>query len=705
MASCNTSTEPPEQNMEPPTAAKQPKELVLNGDTRVDNYYWMRLSDEQKTSNTPDQQTQEVVSYLEAENSYTNTQLSATDSLQSVLYEEMVGRISADDQTPPYLENGYYYYRRYEKGREYPIYCRKKTLDGPEEIMLDVNEMATGYEFYNVSGLSVSPNNNILAYSVDTLSRRIYVTKFKNLETGEMLEDEITFSEPGMAWASDNKTVFYTAKNSVSLLSEEIKRHKLGTPVADDPVVYKEEDPSYYIGCYRSKSGEFIIIYNSATLSSDYHILKSDNPTGAFTQFTPREKVHEYSISHFKDKFYVVTNWDATNFRLMEVDENNTDKSNWKEVVPHRSDVLLSGIEIFQSYLVLEERKEGLSKLRVMIPKSGVDYYIPMEESAYAARISTNAEFETPILRYGYSSMITPYTTYDFNMKTKERTLVKQEEVVGGHDPSQYEVERIMVGSHDGKEIPMSIVYKKGFKKDGNSPFLLYGYGSYGATIDPSFSSSRLSLLDRGFAFGIAHIRGSQTLGREWYEDGRMFRKKNTFNDFIDCAQFVISQGYTDSDNLFAMGGSAGGLLMGAVVNMAPELFKGVVAAVPFVDVITTMSDPSIPLTSNEYSEWGNPDNLEEYEYIKTYSPYDNVTEQDYPNMLVTTGFFDSQVQYWEPAKWVAKLRDKKTDDNLLLLKTNMDAGHGGASGRFERYKEIALEYAFILHLAKNVSL
>lgn len=687
--------------IEPPVARKQPYELTLHGDTRIDNYYWMRLSDAQKTASVPDAQTEEVLRYLEAENTYADTMLQSTDSLQSRLYDEMVGRISQKDESVPYLRNGYFYYSRYEEGKEYPIYCRKKgNLEATEEVLIDANQRGAAYEFYHVAGLSVSPDNKILAFAEDTLSRRIYSIRFKNLETGEFYEDEIPFAQAEVAWASDNKTLFYTSKNKVSLLSEEIKRHRLGTEVERDVVVYKEDDPSYYIGCYRSKSGEFIIIYNSSTLSSDYHILKSDNPEGAFHQFTPREEVHEYSIEHFGDKFYVLTNWDATNFRLMEVGENATDKSEWKEVIPHREDVLLSRMEVFRSFLALEERKSGLNNIRILNQNTKEDYYIPMDEEAYATGISVNEEFDTEIIRYNYSSLATPNTVYDFDMATKERKLMKREEVVGGHDPSQYQIERVMVKARDGKMVPMSIVYKKGFKKDGQAPVLLYGYGSYGYTIDPGFSSSRLSLLDRGFAFAIAHIRGSQTMGRQWYEDGKMFHKKNTFTDFIDCGQYLVDQQYTSREKLFAMGGSAGGLLMGAVANMAPNLFKGIIAAVPFVDVLTTMADPTIPLTTNEYDEWGNPANQDEYAYMKSYSPYDNVTAQDYPNMLVMTGYFDSQVQYWEPAKWVAKLRDYKTDEHLLLLHTNMDAGHGGASGRFEAYKEVALEYAFMLYLA-----
>jgi len=699
---CKTDSKLEKKELQPPEAEKIPHELTLHGETRIDNYYWMRLSDQQKNARNPDAQTQNVLNYLNAENTYKDSILSETKPLQEKLYNEIIRRIKQDDSSVPYFKNEYWYYTRYEEGDEYPIYCRKKgSLDADEEILLDVNKMAAGYDYYWAGAISVSPDNNLMSYAEDTLSRRVFTIRIKNLMTGELLKDEILNTTGGVAWANDSKTFFYASKNEITLLSEKVLRHKLGQDSSNDEIVYQEKDPAYYIGVYRSKSEKYIIIWNSSTLSNDYHILKANDPGGKFIQFTQREDVHEYSIDHFDDKFYIVTNWDAKNFRLMEAPENNTKKSNWKEVIAHRPDVLLQSIEVFQNFMALSERKNGLNHLRVIDQINKEEHYLNFEEKAYVAFISTNPEFDTEWLRYGYSSLTTPFSTYDYNMNTKEKVLKKREEVVGGHDPENYYTERIYATTRDGKEVPVTIVYKKGFEKNGQGNLLLYGYGSYGATMDPYFNSSRLSLLDRGFAFAIAHIRGSQIYGREWYEDGKMFTKKNTFNDFVDCAKFLIEKQYTSPEHLFAMGGSAGGLLMGAVVNQAPELFKGVVAAVPFVDVITTMSDPSIPLTSNEFDEWGSPaDNLEEYEYIKTYSPYDNVKAQAYPNMLVTTGLFDSQVQYWEPAKWVAKLREYKTGHNFLLLHTNMDAGHGGASGRFERHKETALEYAFMLNLA-----
>jgi oligopeptidase B len=660
----------------------------------------MRLSDEQKTSAKPDEQTIKVLDYLRAENAYTEEVLGHTKYFQDSLFEEMKSRIKEDDESVPYFRNGYWYYTKFETGKEYPVYCRKKgSFDAVEEVMLDVNTMATGYEFYNVGGLSISPDNKILAFSEDTLSRRIYTIKFKDLESGELLEDVIPFIQGAAVWANDNKTVFYTSKNEVTLLSEKILRHRLGTPVNEDVIVYNEEDPAFYIGVYRSKSGKYIIIENESTLVSDFHILSTDNPNGTFRQFIPREEDLLYSIDHFGDKFYIRTNWNAKNFRLMETPTNQTSKNNWIEVIPHRPDVLLEAIEVFDDFLVVDERKNGLTNLRIIDQKTGTTHDLDFGEPAYMAYIGTNPEFSTEWLRLGYSSMTTPNSIFDYNMNSREKVLKKQEEIVGGHNPENYTTERIFATARDGVKVPISIVYRKGFEKDGKNPLLLYGYGSYGATMDPSFNSSRLSLLDRGFAFAIAHIRGGQLMGREWYEEGKLLKKKNSFFDFIDCAKFLIAENYSSSKHLYAMGGSAGGLLMGAVLNYEPMLFNGVIAAVPFVDVVTTMSDPTIPLTTNEYDEWGNPEEKEYYDYMRSYSPYDQVEAKEYTNILVTTGLFDSQVQYWEPAKWVAKLREYKTGDNILLLHTNMDAGHGGASGRFERLREIALEYAFIFDL------
>ncbi len=695
---CTNSKDKSMEKEKTPVAEKKAHVMKAHGDTRTDDYYWMRLTDDQKNAKTPDEQTQKVLDFLNAENDYTKSKLKHTEALQDSLYEEIVGRIKQQDESVPYFKNGYWYYTRYEEGKEYPIYCRKKeSLESDELILLDVNKMAEGHDYYNATGLAVSSDNKLLAFSEDTVSRRIYTVRFLNLETGEFLDDQLENAQGDGAWANDNKTFFYTTKNKTTLLSEKIFRHTIGEK--EDVLVYHEKDPSYYIGVYKSKSQEYVIILNSSTLSSDYHILKADDPKGEFKQFTPREKVHEYQIDHFEDKFYIVTNWEAKNFRLMETSEKATEKSNWKEVIAHRSDVLLENVDVFKKYLVLEERKKGNSQIRIMDQVSKKEHYLDFGEEAYYASTTTNVEFDTEKLRFYYSSMTTPGTTYDYNMATREKELKKRQEVVGGHNPEEYETKRLYAKARDGKEVPISIVYKKGFEQNGQAPMLLYAYGSYGATMDPYFSSVRLSLLDRGFSYAIAHIRGGQFLGREWYDDGKMLNKKNTFFDFIDCAKHLITEKYTSNEKIFAMGGSAGGLLMGAVVNYEPELFKGVVSAVPFVDVLTTMSDPTIPLTTNEYDEWGNPENKEYYDYMKSYSPYDNVAKKPYTNMLITTGLFDSQVQYWEPAKWIAKLRDLKVGNNLLLMHTNMEAGHGGASGRFKRYKETALEYAFMLDL------
>lgn len=687
-------------NLSPPDAEKQDSVLTIHGDTRIDPYFWMRLTDEQKIAETPDAQTQKVLDYLNSENEYTDLAMKDTEGLQEKLYEEIVGRIKETDESLPYFKNGYWYYTRYEEGKEYPIYSRKKgSLDAEEEILIDVNELAEGHDYYSATGLQVSPDNKILAFGEDTLSRRVYHIRFKNLETGEFLDDKLDNTTGSGAWANDNRTYFYTTKNKVSLLSEKIYRHTLGNNPSTDKLVYSEEDPSFYLGVYKSKSDQYIIIGEQSTLANDYHILNADNPNGEFRQFTPREEVHEYSIDHFEDKFYIVTNWQAPNFRLMETPENATQKSNWEEIIPHREDVLISGIEVFQDYLVVSERGNALTNIKVIDQNTQEEHNLEFDEQAYVAYTSTNPEFDTETLRFGYSSLTTPNSIYDYNMNTREMELMKQQEVVGGHNPDDYTTERFFAEARDGVMVPVSVVYKNSVAKSPYTPLLLYSYGSYGSSTDPWFNSSLLSLLDRGFIYAIAHIRGGQEMGRQWYEDGKMFNKINTFTDFIDVAKHLEDNGYSSAPHMYARGGSAGGLLMGAVVNMAPKQFNGAIAAVPFVDVVSTMLDETIPLTTNEFDEWGNPKNEDSYHYMLSYSPYDNVVEQEYPNLLVTTGLFDSQVQYWEPAKWVAKLRDKKTGDNVLLLKTNMKAGHGGASGRFERYRQTALEYAFLIDL------
>ena len=684
----------------PPDATKKPYEMTEHGHTRVDNYYWMRLTDEQKSAEKFDSHAQEVVDYINSENDYTQSNLAHTKQFQKDLYHEIVGRIKKDDQSVPYLDNGYYYYTRYEKGKEYAIRCRKKgSLDGKEEILLDENVLAEGHDYFAIGGMSVSPDNQWLAYGVDTVSRRRYTVHFKNVSTGDVLDQTIPNTTGGVAWANDNRTVFYTTKNEVTLLSEKIWRHKMGSNATNDELVYHEKDESYYTGVYRSKSGEYIIIYNSSTLVSDYHILNANDPDGNFKNFSPRGTEHEYSIDHYDDKFYIITNWEAKNNRLMETSENETNMDKWTEILAHRNDVHLLGMEIFKDHLVLSERKEGLRGLRVIHQHSGKDEYIDFGEQTYTARISVNEEYNTNILRYSYTSMVTPSSTYDYNMDIGELTLLKQSEVVGGYDQDAYHSERRYAIAEDGQKVPISLVYKTNLITDDPQNLLLYAYGSYGSTRDPYFSSTRLSLLDRGFIYAIAHVRGSQIYGRQSYDDGKMLKKKNTFTDFIDAGRYLVEEGYTDSEHLFAEGGSAGGLLIGAVVNMAPDLWKGAIAAVPFVDVITTMLDPSIPLTSNEWDEWGDPREKKYYDYMLSYSPYDQIKDRNYPNLLVTSGFFDSQVQYWEPLKYVAKLRDNWQSENKLYLHMNMDAGHGGKSGRFRRYREVALEYAFMFDL------
>ena len=685
----------------PPIAEKQPYEMIKHNDVRVDDYYWMRLTDDQKKAENYDEKTQKVVDYIDNENIYTQESLKHTNKFQDKLFDEIVGRIKKDDESVPYFSNGYFYYTKYEPGKEYAINCRKKgTLDSDEEIILDQNILADGKDYFAVGGWSVSPNNEWLAYSTDYISRRIYTVHFKNLLTGETIQNAISNSSGSVAWANDNRTVFYTSKNDVTLLSEKIWRHKLGSDSKSDKMVYHEKDDTFYNGVYRSKSGDYIIIYNQSTLVSDFHILNANNPDGDFMNFSPREKEHEYSIDHYQDKFYIISNWDAKNNRLMETSETKTSKKNWKEVIPHRDDVHLLDMEIFKDHLVINERKDGLRGLRIIHQKTGKDEYLDFGESTYTSRISTNREFNTNVLRYSYSSMLTPSSTYDYNMDSGQLTLMKQQEVVGGYDQSNYESERLYAIARDGEKVPISIVYKKDLKKVESQNLLLYAYGSYGSTIDPYFSSVRLSLLDRGFVYAIAHVRGGQIYGRKSYDDGKMLNKKNTFYDFIDAGKYLINEGYTDKDQLFIEGGSAGGLLIGAVVNMEPDLWKGAICAVPFVDVVTTMLDATIPLTSGEWDEWGNPEEKEYYDYMLSYSPYDQIENKAYPNMLVTSGFFDSQVQYWEPLKYVAKLRDNWAGDNRLYLHMNMDAGHGGKSGRFRRYREVALEYAFVLDLA-----
>ncbi len=680
-----------EVDVDPPVAKVEPVELNTHGHVRIDPYYWLRERD------NPD-----VLAYLEAENAYTDAVTAHTKALEDALFEEMKGRIKQDDASVPYRQDGYYYYTRFEEGQEYPIYCRKQgTLEADEQVLLDANALAEGHDYFNVRGLEVSAGLDLLAFAVDTVGRRNYTLRFKNLTTGKVLPDEIPGVTGNVAWANDNQTVFYTRQDPVTLRWHRIYRHTLGTDPAADVLVYEETDETFSSFVFKTKSKRYLMIGSRQTLSDEYRFLDADDPDGTFQIVQPRQKDHEYGVDHYGDSFYIRTNDGAQNFRLMKTPVTATTRENWQEVIPHRDDVLLEGFEIFKDHLVLAERKNGLRQLRIRPWDGSREHYLDFGEPAYLAYISTNPDFDTHVLRYGYTSMTTPNSTFDYDMNARTKTLLKQEEVLGGFDKNRYQTERLYATAGDGTRVPISLVYRKDlFRRNGSAPLLLNGYGSYGASRDATFSSARLSLLDRGFVFALAHVRGGSEMGRWWYEDGKLLNKKNTFTDFIACGEHLVRRQYADPQRLFAMGGSAGGLLMGAVVNMRPDLFKGVVAAVPFVDVVTTMLDESIPLTTGEYDEWGNPNDQTYYEYILSYSPYDNVEAKAYPHLLVTTGLHDSQVQYWEPAKWVARLRALKTDHNRLLLKTNMEAGHGGASGRFRSLRETAFEYAFLLDLA-----
>ena len=679
------------KEIEAPRAEKIPKELRIHDDIRVDNYYWLNERENVK-----------VIDYLNSENEYYDSLTNHTKKFQEDLFEEMKGRIKEDDESVPYKKNGYFYITKYETGKQYPIYTRKKeSLEGEEEVIFDVNKLAEGHDYYALAGLNVSRNNNLAAFGVDTISRRQYDLQFKNLKTGKIYPEIINNTTSGTAWANDNKTIFYTKKDPVTLRSDKIYKHILGTDSSKDVLIFEEKDETYGTFVYKSMSKKYIIIGSYSTLSTEYQFIDANRPNDKFKIFQPRERNLEYSITHFQDYFYILTNKDnAKNFKLMKTSVNKTGKDNWVDVIDHRDDTLLEDITIFKDFLVLEERTNGLNKIKISRWDGTNEYYLPFNEETYTASVYNNPEFDTEILRYSYNSLTTPNSVIDFDMVGKTKDIKKEQEVLGGKfDKNNYQSERIWADTRDGKKVAVSLVYRKDTKLTNNTPLLLYVYGSYGSIVRDRFSTVRLSLLDRGFVFAVAHVRGGEYLGRTWYEDGKMFHKINTFNDYIDAAKFLIDKEYTSADHLYAEGGSAGGLVMGAIVNMNPELFNGVLAAVPFVDVVTTMLDESIPLTTGEFDEWGNPKNKDSYDYMMSYSPYDNVEKKDYPNMLVTTGLHDSQVQYFEPAKWVAKLRDYKTDNNLLLLHTDMESGHGGASGRFDALKEIAREYSFIFSL------
>jgi len=681
-------TSAPAAALTPPLAAVRPHRFDEFGTVRIDNYYWL------KERSNP-----EVIKYLEDENAYTKAVMAHTAALQDRLYEEMKGRVLQNDQSVPFREGNYFYYTRLVEGKNYPIYARKRgSLNAPEEILIDANVLAEGKSTFLIRAWDVSSAEDILAFAADTTGGRVSTIRFKNLRTGETLSDVIPRSIGGIAWAEDNRTVFYTKPDSVSVRPYQVYRHKLGTPAASDQMVYEDKDETYYVSVFKTKSRAYIMIQSSQTMATEYSYIRADQPDAAFRVLIPRERGHEYYANHFGDYFYLLSNDHAQNFRLMRTPVARPGRATWEEVIPHRADVLLEDFEFFKDFLVLSERKDGLVQLRVRPWSGRGEYYLDFGEQAYLAFVSTNREFDTPQLRYVYTSLTTPSSTYDYDMRTKQRTLLKRDQILGGFDPANYVTERFYTTARDGARVPVSLVYKKGIARP--APLLLTGYGSYGSSSDPTFSSDRLSLLDRGFVYAIAHIRGGSEMGRAWYENGRQLQKKNTFNDFVDVADDLVRRGYTSSSKLFARGASAGGLLMGAVVNQRPELWRGVIAGVPYVDVITTMSDSTIPLTTGEYDEWGNPHDSTFYRYMLSYSPYDNVERKAYPNMLITAGLYDTQVLYVEPAKWTARLRAMKTDNNRLILRTNMEAGHGGASGRYKRWRDVAFEYSFLLDLA-----
>ena len=681
----------PEKRVEPPVAEKIEKQLIMHGDTRIDFYYWMR-----------DRDNPAVIDYLNAENAYLETMMSHTEEIQDELFNEMVGRIKQDESSAPWYYNGYWYYTRYEEGGEYPLYCRKKgNLDAPEEIILNVPQMAKHYAYFRVGRFDVSSDNSQIAFTVDTMGRRQHTIYIKDLETKELQSTGISYAAGDVTWAADDQTIFFTVIDPNTLRYERIMRYNTleqGEPVES---YYEEDDTYYYMGVSKTKDGKYLTINMRSSASNEIRILKSDNPSGSFRVFQPRQEDFNYDIEHYNNKFYILTNYNAQNFRLMKTPAGRTGINNWREVIAHRDDVLLEGMELFSDFMVIQERSKGLRQMRIIHQPTQNEHYIEFDEEAYTAAINVNREMDTDIFRYSYTSLTTPATIYDYNMNTRNQTEVWQQTILGDFDPDQYETRRLYAPTRDGKKIPVTIVYKKDIKPQGNNPLLQYGYGSYGSSADPRFNSNVISLTDRGFVYAMAHIRGGQDLGRQWYDDGKLLNKKNTFFDFIDVSEFLIENNYTSPEKLFASGGSAGGLLMGAVVNLRPELYKGIIARVPFVDVVTTMLDETIPLTTAEYDEWGNPNIKEYYDYMLSYSPYDQVSEQAYPNMLITSGLHDSQVQFWEPTKWTAKLRDYNTADTRILLTTNMEAGHGGASGRFSRLREVALQYAFLLDLTK----
>jgi oligopeptidase B len=679
---------------QPPVAAVRPHRVESPNGTREDPYYWLR----DDTRSDP-----EVLAYLEAENAWTDAVLAPLKPLQEQIYQEIIGRIRQDDASVPWHRNGYWYYWRYETGANYPIHARRKgSMEAPEEILLDVSALAAQHDFYQVGAWDVSPDNRLLAFTEDTVGRRQFTLRVKDLTTGEMLPDAIPNVEPGVVWAADSRTLLYVAKDPVTLLGDTVCRHVLGSDPSTDVRVYTQEDDAFYTGVGRTKDDRYLLIVSSSTVSTEYRVAAADDPSLAFRVLLPRERDHEYQAEHLDGRWILLTNWQAKNFRIVEArEEDLPHRERWRELVAHRDDAFIEGFDVFRGFLAVEERSGGLLNVRIRDWQGGREFLIGADESSYSIQLGHNPGIDTAKVRYLYTSLTTPVTTYDFDVATGERTLLKREPVLGDFSPDQYATELLWVPARDGARVPVSLVYRRDlFRRDGSAPLLQYAYGSYGISSDPRFSIPVLSLLDRGFVYAIAHIRGGQEMGRRWYEAGKLLNKRNTFNDFIDVTRHLVATGYADRNRVFARGGSAGGLLMGAVANMAPGDYRGLVALVPFVDIVTTMLDESIPLTTNEYDEWGDPREKAYYDYMLGYSPYDNVERKAYPAMYVGTGLWDSQVQYFEPAKWVAKLRAMKTDQNPLVLRTNMEAGHGGKSGRFRQFLEVAEQWAFILGLA-----
>jgi oligopeptidase B len=679
-----------ESDLTPPIAAVRPYTVKSPNGFRTDPYYWLR--DDERSN-------PEVLDYLRQENGYREQSMLGSKPLENALYDEIIARLKQDDSTVPYRKNGYWYSTRYEPGKEHPIFVRRKqSLDAPEEILLDANVHAAGHGYYRIGTLEISPDSSWLAYCEDLTGRRQFSLRFKNLNTGELLPVVIPDVETDVAWASDNRSVLYVEKDPETLLGIYVKKHVLGTDPTQDALLFEQTDKSFYTGVSRSKSDAYIFLHMESTLSSEWRYARADDPDLRFETFLPHEANHEYDIEHLGGDFIVRSNWQARNFRLARVPiAARGDRAAWLDIIAHRDDAYIEDFDVFSEFLAVSMRSEGLKKICIHRLADGEEFFIASDEATYTTSISTNPELATDIVRYAYSSLTTPATLYDYNVRSREQVLLKREPVLGSFDPENYASELLWVPARDGATIPVSLAYRKGFKRDGTHPLLQYGYGAYGLSMDPGFSSTRLSLLDRGFVYAIAHVRGGQEMGRAWYDQGRKLHKKNTFNDFLDVTRALVQHGYAEKHKIFAMGGSAGGLLMGAIANMSSGDYRGIVAQVPFVDVVTSMLDESIPLTTNEYDEWGNPREDDYYEYMLSYSPYDNVSKKSYPAMLVTTGLWDSQVQYFEPAKWVAKLRALKADQNRLLLHVEMEAGHGGKSGRYQRYREIAMEYAFIL--------